>query len=187
MRSAQPGRVARRASLGIALALGLIGACALVVYAATPQFFASVAEPIGIAVTTDRVLVTHPYCQPIGVPEDVLQIDPTGAVSVFATLPPRTIDCAESYIAVSSGMGSFAPGWVYIVQGGTIYKISPDGSIVAPWVTIPSLGSSHNDMTFDTVGSFGYDLIVTGGTGGSTGEVWRVSAAGTKTLVASVG
>lgn len=186
MRSAQPGRVARRASLGIALALGLIGACALIAYAATPQYFAGVFQPVGVAATTERVLVTHPGCISAEHPEEILQIDPAGNVSTFALLPPRDMICAESYLAVAPGMGGWAPGWVYVAQGGKIFKIPPDGSMVSLFAEIPSIGTTHNDMTFDTVGTFGHDLIVTGGAVGGNGEVWRVSATGTTMLVASV-
>ena len=84
---------------------------------------------------------------------------------------------------------------MYVTQGKNIIKVSPDGSSVTLFTTIPSLPSSHNGITFDHVGTFGYDMIVTAGTGypqspthvtGASGEVWRVNSAGVATLVATV-
>jgi hypothetical protein len=51
------------------------------------------------------------------------------------------------------------------------------------FATIPSLPPSGNGITFDHVGSFSNDMIVTGG---SSGEVWRVNSSGTPTPAGTV-
>jgi hypothetical protein len=152
--------------------------------------FASVVEPIGVAATPGRLLVTHPFC---GDPREVLSLDSSGAVSVFATLPPLGSACVEMYVAVASPAdpsrpgfpsptrGGFLSNFVYVTQGPKIFKISPAGA-VSLFVTIASCSGTQTGITFDRVGTFGYAMLVTcdGGT------VWKVTAGGTVTQVADV-
>ncbi len=167
--------------------------------------FASVVQPIGVAATPGRLLVTRPFC---GNPRQVLSIDTSGAVSLFATLPDRLpgLDgsvCFEEYIAVagpadptqagfpSPTKGGFKSNFAYVTQGSNIIEISPTGVVSpSPFATISSCGStaSHNGITFDHVGSFGFNMIVTCGVGhtGRAGTVWKVTSNGTVTLIADV-
>jgi len=152
--------------------------------------FASVVEPVGVAATPGRVLVTHPFC---GNPREVLSIDSSGVVSVFATLPPLAKGCREEYIAVagpadptqpgfpSPTRGGFQSNFVFVTQGPNIVKISPEG-VVSAFTTIPVCRPSRNGITFDRVGSFGFNMIVAC----NGGKVFRVTASGTPTLVANV-
>ena len=150
-------------------------------YAATPLPFASVIGPIGVAAAPGQLLVTG-YC---GDPRQVQSISSSAIVSLFATLPPRGGGCFEDYIAISPGLGQWAgkANYVYVTQGPDIVEIDPLGNVLGVFATIPSLPPTANGITFDHVGSFGYDMIVTGG---STGEVWRVNSSGTPTLVGTV-
>lgn len=53
------------AALGLALVLAVMlipGRYAGPAYAATPSVFASVSEPIGVAATPGKLLVTRPFC-----------------------------------------------------------------------------------------------------------------------------
>lgn len=134
----------------------------------------------GVAATLDKLLVTQPFCSD---PRRVVSITSSGNVTVFATLPPLGVDgCREEYIGISPGLGGFPAGYVYVTQGPNILKITPDGTSVTPFVTIPSLGPSHTGITFDRVGTFGNDMIVTG----FDGQVWRVNSSAGATLVATV-
>jgi hypothetical protein len=152
--------------------------------------FASVIEPIGIAATPGRLLVTRPLC---GDPRQVLAIDDAGAASVFATLPARGGGCFEDYIAVagpadlsrpgfpSPTKGDFVSNDVFVTQGPKILKISL-GGVVSTFTTISGCGPSRTGITFDRVGTFGYAMIVTC----ETGKVWKVAASGAATLIADV-
>ncbi len=153
--------------------------------------FVSVVEPVGVAATPGRLLVTHPLC---GDPSEVLSIDSGGVVSVFATLPPRGNACVEQNVAVagpadptkagfpSPTRGGFPSNYVYVTRGSKILRITLDGTVTL-FTTIPScIQSSETGITFDHVGSFGWDMIVTC----SNGKVWRVNSVGAATLVADV-
>jgi hypothetical protein len=151
--------------------------------------FASVVEPIGIAATPGRLLVTRPLC---GDPRQVLAIDDSGATTVFATLPSRG-GCFEDYIAVAGPADPSLPGFpsptkggfvsndVFVTQGAKILKISLSG-VVTTFATISSCGPSRTGITFDDVGTFGYAMIVTC----ESGKVWKVNPSGAATLVADI-
>jgi hypothetical protein len=145
--------------------------------AATPSFFTSVNDVIGVAASGNRLYVTQ-YC---GDPRDLLTIDSAGHASVLARLPDRGGGCYEDYLAISPGLGGYPANYIYVVQGPNIIQVSPSGGSVTHFATIASLPETHNGITFDQVGTFGYAMIITG----STGEVWRVSSSGAKTLVAN--
>jgi hypothetical protein len=157
--------------------------------AGNPSFFAPITEPIGIAASRYALLVTHPYNTN---PREILSIDDLGHVTLFATLPDRvsTDLPSEELIAISPGLGGFPAGYVYVTQGKNIIQVSPSGSSVTLFATIPSLPPSHNGITFDHVGSFGYDMIVPAGTAdhstGASGEIWRINSAGVATLVTTL-
>jgi hypothetical protein len=71
----------------------------------TESLFATVTQPIGVAASPGKLLVTRPFC---GNPRQVVSIDPTGAVSVFATLPPVPAEvCREEYIAIAPAAANF--------------------------------------------------------------------------------
>jgi len=146
--------------------------------AANPSTFASVNAPIGVAATPQKLLVSRPFS---GTPREILSIDSTGATSVFATLPAT--GSLEQYLAISPGLGGFPANYVYVTQAQTIHQITPDGSTISTFATIPSLASSVNvGITFDHIGSFGFDMLVTG----TNGQVWRVNSSGSATLVGTV-
>ncbi len=153
--------------------------------------FVSVVEPVGVSATPGRLLVTHPLC---GDPSEVLSIDSSGAVSVFATLSPRGNACFEQNVAVagpadpsrpgfpSPTRGGFPSNFAYVTRGPKILQITLDGT-VSLFTTIPScVQSSETGITFDRVGSFRWNMIVVC----SSGKVWQVTATGAVTLIADV-
>ncbi len=148
----------------------------------TPSFFATVNEPIGVAAAPGKLLVTRPFCSFDGV-RQIVQIDSAGNVSLFATLFPR-FGCFEEYIAISPGLGGFAPNDVYVTQGPTIVRVPAGGGPPAVFATIPSLPLSHNGITFDKVGTFGNEIIIAGG---GSGQVWRVNSSGVPSCVLGTG
>ena len=154
-----------------AAVLLIVGVGSIVTKAGNPIIFCPMADSIAVAASPERVLVMT-FCDN---PRPIKQIDNAGNVTVFATLPPREPGCLEDDLHLSSGMGGWAPGFVYATQGTYIYRISPDGTTVSQFAMIPTAVSG---LVFDKVGSFGYDMLVTGGY-----AVYRVSPAGTVTQV----
>ena len=82
---------------------------------------------------------------------------------MFATLFNRPALPSEEYIAISPGLGGFPASYVYVVQGTNIVQVTPDGLTVTVFTTIPLLPCNHNGITFDHVGTFGFDMIITAG------------------------
>ena len=66
--------------------------------ASVPSTFATLGKPVGVAATTNGLLVTQAQRS------TVKAIDSSGNVTLFATLP-TTDRSIEPYIAVSSGLG----------------------------------------------------------------------------------
>jgi Tol biopolymer transport system component len=138
--------------------------------------FANMTKPMGIAVTTTRVLAMQFNS------DKIKQIDSNGIVSNFATLPPSGLS-VERYLAISPGLGGFPAGYIYATVGQNIYKVSPDGLTVTLFVNIPALATGETGITFDTVGTFGFKMILTD----RRGPVWSVDSAGTATQIGDFG
>src|SRR6266508_647585 len=89
----------------------------------------------------------------------------------LATLP-TTDKSIEPYIAVSSGLGGFPLGNVYVVVRQKIFQISPNGSNPKLFKKISGLSGGNNGITFDTVGTFGFNMLITD----RRGLVWTVTS-----------
>src|SRR6266516_4827318 len=164
----------------VVLTVGVLSlALAALANASNPSVFASVTGPIGVAAAPGQLVVSE-YCT-----GNLDQISDLGAVSFFAAIPGYPVPtCLEMYLAISPGLGTWAPNDIYATQGNLVWKIAPSGSPVTLFATIPSgCGSTHSGITFDHVGTFANDMIVTC----NTGSVWRVNSAGVPTFVASTG
>lgn len=117
--------------------------------------------PNGIAATTGTLLFTQPFCGPQqrGIYSENL---PSGTSSLVATIP-ETGQCAENYLAISTGQGgftagdTFVSGWATNNSSAAIYK---NGSTVFV-ASVPNSPQGHVGLAFDTVGTFGNNLIVT--------------------------
>jgi hypothetical protein len=145
---------------------------------AAPTPFASVPGPIGVAASPAQLIVSE-YCTGI-----LDRLDDLGTVSPFASIPGYPVGtCIEMYLAISPGLGTWAANDIYATQGGQVWKIAPDGSSVTAFATIPNCGVTHSGITFDHVGSFGFDMIVAC----NNGNVYRVDPAGMPTFVATTG
>ena len=145
---------------------------------AAPAPFASVPGPIGVTASPAQLIVSE-YCTGV-----LDRLDDLGTVSPFASIPGYPVGtCIEMYLAISPGLGSWAANDIYATQGGQVWKIAPDGSSVTAFATVPNCGVTHSGITFDHVGSFGFDMIVAC----NNGNVYRVDPAGVPTFVASTG
>jgi Tol biopolymer transport system component len=122
-------------------------------------------QPTGVAVTSTRVLVAQFNS------DKVQQLDSNGVPSNFATLPTTGLS-VERYIAISPGLAGFPKDDAYVTVGQNVYQITPDGLTVTLCVNIPSMPNGETGITFDTVGTFQNQMILTD----RTGPVWAVDS-----------
>jgi hypothetical protein len=159
--------------------------------AATPTVFATCAqlfEVNGLAATQDKLLFTTQN-QP-----NMYQVDSSGAnCTLFAVVPPpanKLTAVVEEYIAISPGLGGFPAGWIYVTQYEKVFKISPDGTSVSLFATIPDFSNHlvfHSGITFDQSGNYGNKMIVTGQAVDGHGEVFTIDSSGTPTKLTDLG
>ena len=152
----------------ISLIIVMFLAAAGLLYAANRMFFANESFPTGITVSPTQLLVSQ-YCRP-----QIDSISPLGVVTPFATVPGNIGECKERYMAISPGLGGWAPTDIYLTDGTLVYKIPNLGGAGTLFATVPDCGYDHSGITFDHVGTFGFDMIVTC----DNGIVARINPAG---------
>src|SRR5271157_50383 len=112
---------------------------------ATPDFLATVVQPVDVAAAQNALFVTQPFCvndtQTGPVSPSVwriMKIDNAGTQTVFAQFPdnpdyglPGTpgilSPCEESHVALAPLNGIFTAGDLFATQGGHIYEFNPSG------------------------------------------------------------
>ena len=161
----------------ITLAIAGLLAMTGILHAASSTQFGSAGSVVGVAATQTDLLVTE-YCT-----QAVDTVDCSGKVSLFAMLPGDA-GCTEKYLTIApaqSANAGFTPRDVFVTQGALVYKIS--GGSVTWFANIPGATTDHTGITFDHVGTFGYNMIVTTEGGG----VWKLDGSGNPTQIADVG
>ena len=135
----------------------------------------TIALPVGIAADATRVLVTGPACNDPMHPRGVYDIT-SGAPVLFQPLPFEP-GCTENYIAIAPGFGGFTAGDVFVTSGNNIFKIT-GGALPppAPFATVGASGT-HSGISFDGVGTFGFNMIVSG----ENGHLFLIDHTGTLT------
>ncbi len=159
----------------IALTTAGLLAMAGIFYAASPTQFGSATGVVGVAASQSDLIVTEYSTQ------NVDTIDCAGKVSLLATIPGPAGNSLEKYIAIApsqSANAGFTPRDIFVTQGANVYKV---GS-ATPFATIQGCGDDHTGITFDHVGTFGYNMIVTCQNGG----IWSVDSSGTPAHIADV-
>src|SRR2546426_10113583 len=139
----------------------------------TPFVFATIDRPVGVAVTASAVFATQ-ECS-----FHITAIAPHGTSFLFATLPRRGQQCTERYIAVPTARFG---GELFATQGRTAFRRSR-GSVTRFVKLPPSVPPNGMGITFDRVGTWGGDMILTT----HDGQVWRGSPSRSPTVVADVG
>jgi hypothetical protein len=144
-----------------------------------PNVIVNEPAPVGLAATTSSVLFSQPFCEQTGIPRGVYAV---GSSTPLITLPSSS--CVENYFAIANGMGGFTAGNVYIYGligiAPTIFQSTLSGGAATPFINNLQLNNttpSHVDLAFDTVGTFGFNLIVVGDNG-----IQGYTAAGTPTF-----
>ena len=126
------------------------------------------AGPNGISVTASELLFTQPFCpgsQVRGTYKVTIATPIANSTSTLLDPIPENFSCpgSENYLTISTGLGGFTAGDRYVTGASTtnpaneaVYKngllLFIDG--------IPA-SNHHAGITFDTAGTFGFDLIVT--------------------------
>ena len=174
--------------IGVALLIAVLGLVAYgIVYAATPSTFVEFTphrNPIDIVTKTADTLLITEYCVPQG-GISIFSMDCTGAFTPFTRISIRPNGgCLEEYLDISPGLGGFPAGHVYVTQGRNIYEFTPTGDLVGdPFATVPIADRDHTGITFDRVGTFDHQMIITS----VTGHVYTIDSAGIATTLAHVG
>lgn len=166
-------------------------------------------QPIDVAADTAHVFVIHrtcelqgPYmsslymtgiqtcpgftaydCSSYDFQSEILSIDSSGTQRVASLQAP--FGCQQrDHLVISSGLGGFPTGYIYLAQGTwgqvNIWKISFDGTTSLFETNLPPLGPDVH-ITFDRTGSFGYDMIVAGGD-----QVWKINSSGKSSQLAEI-
>src|SRR5262245_40068547 len=163
-------------SPGTRIALSIAGllSLAVILYAANPSPFATVNTPVGVAASGTNLIVTE-YCG-----HNVDTIDCHGNVTLLATLPGLS-DCKEELVTIAPSQAAtagFNQGDIFVTQGAAIYKVT--GGTVTLFAVMPVCADYHTGVTFDHVGTFGYNMIVTC----VNGAIWQVDGTGIPTFIA---
>lgn len=143
-------------------------------------------QPIGIDFHESSGTVVMSVNYPTGNPVTLEKVAADGSHASFSSLSGLTDEVKIATVRADNP-GGFGVGELYVGNGveGQIVKISADGSTITnPWVSLPGAnnGLMRGSLYVDRTGVWGGDLLVVT----TTGEVWRVDAAGTPSHVATV-
>jgi hypothetical protein len=105
-----------------------------------------------------------------------------GNVQIFApTVSLAANPSSEHYVSASLGLGGFPSRDIYVANANGVMHITNNGA--SGNVFVSGLAGNVRGITFDAVGTFNNNMLITT----DTGNVYRVNSAGTPTLLASVG
>ena len=143
------------------------------------------AGPNGIAATTSELLFTQPFC-PGQQTRGIYQENLAAGTSTLLFPMPVTGPCvgagtqgAENYLAISLGLGGFTAGDTFVTGVSTTNSTNDEVFKNGSTKFIDSIPGSknHTGITFDTAGTFGFNLIVT-----AQGSVTGYDSTGTATF-----
>ena len=131
---------------------------------------------VGVALKRHALLYTVFQIDHDGDPT-IFQVTDKGVESVFAPSFPSTAGFQECLLDVNPGLGQWEhqAGFVYVTQGNKIFEITPNGAPVQLFAQLSSsVDSNGTAITFDRVGTFHHDMILTDN---QRGDVYRVRPA----------
>jgi hypothetical protein len=145
-------------------------------------------SPIGIDYhePSDSVVMSVNYATG-GVPSNFERVELDGTHVQFSNYANMTDEVKIATVR-SGSIGGFVTGDLFVGNGrdGEIVRITDNGATVLdPWVSLPgdNNGLMRGSLYIDRTGVWGGELIAVT----TAGQVWRITAAGTPTLLASVG
>jgi len=124
------------------------------------------AAPNGIDVTASELLFTQPFCgsQVRGTYKVNIATPIANSSSTLVDTILGLGQCSENYLTISSGLGGFTAGDRYVtgasVMNSANEAVYKNGSFL-PFIDGIPASNHHAGITFDTAGTFGFDLIVT--------------------------
>jgi hypothetical protein len=143
-------------------------------------------NPIGIDYhePTNSVVMSVFYSS--GSPRNFERVNLDGSHTPFSTASGFTDEVKIATVR-SGGVGGFTTGDLFTGNGvdGQVVRITAGGAtVINPWVSLPGGGNGlmRGALHVDRTGVFGGDLIVVT----TAGEVWRVTSAGSPTMLADV-
>jgi hypothetical protein len=119
------------------------------------------AAPIGIEATTSELLFSQPFCagqQSRG----IYKLNIAAGTSTLVSTIPEVGACSESDLTISPGLGGFTAGDTFVTGVSTTNSNNEEVFRNGSTKFIDGIPSSahHAGLTFDTAGTFGFDLIV---------------------------
>jgi hypothetical protein len=145
-------------------------------------------SPIGIDYhePSDSVVMSVNYATG-GVPSNFERVELDGTHVQFSNYANMTDEVKIATVR-SGSIGGFVTGDLFVGNGqdGRIVRITDNGATVLdPWVDLPgdNNGLMRGSLYIDRTGVWGGELIAVT----TAGQVWRITSAGTPTLLASVG
>jgi hypothetical protein len=165
-------KITLRTKIYLAIA-GLLAVTGALYATGHPQFLTNVSFATGVTATPDLLLVT-PYCS-----DEIDKVNCDGTVSMFASIPGFGT-CREKYMAAAPSTSgppnnTFTPRDVFVTVGGFVYRVDINTHNATPFAFMEGcVASDHNGITFDHVGTFGYDMLVTC----REGNVFRINSTG---------
>src|SRR5947208_2292182 len=161
-------------SLRTKIYLTIVGLLALtgIIYAANPVTFSTFPGLTGVAVSKTEMFATG-YA---GSNTDVYTLNCAGIPTVYQAAPD-----AEKYIAIApaqSVAAGFTPRDVFLTYGNLIFRATPPGPF-AFFAQITCSEPDHTGITFDKVGTFGNDMIVSC----KAGFLFKIDGVGTVTQI----
>ena len=143
--------------------------------------FAKLPGVDGLAPSSQMVYATSDFnCT------QVWAITPWGQVELYATLPIPLASCGEGGIVVAPSTCGCGAEIVYVVQEGKVFEITNWPTTVTLLATVTTSHINQDmSITYDQVGLFHHELIVTGS---SQSDIWLVNQwTGAVTLLTSLG
>src|SRR4029077_8977921 len=161
-------------SLRTKIYLTIVGLLALtgIIYAATPVTFSTFQGLTGVAVSKTEFFATG-FIAP---ETNVYTLGCNGIPLVYQAAPggEKYVDIAPAQAALAAP-NPFTPRDVFVTLGDFIVKATPPGPF-ALFATVNCSGNvqDHTSITFDKVGTFGHNMIVTC----QEGEVFLIDGMG---------
>jgi hypothetical protein len=143
--------------------LAMAGIIYAVVPPGTPVIFSTFSQLTGVAATKTELFATG-FQNPN---PDIYTLDCSGIPTLY-----QAAQGGEKYIAIAprqSAAAGFTPRDVFITFGQFILSATPPGPFTL-FTTIPCSETDHTGITFDKVGTFGNDMIVTC----KSGDVFKI-------------
>lgn len=134
-------------------------------WVSTPRLFAVNAHLSSFAATPSQLIAATSD----GLPSRLVRISEDGDLEAFAPefdVAPGTL----CFLDTAPGIGPFPQGALMVGAGSDIWEMPEDGSVAVLLVTLPGADGAITGVCFDTVGNFGYNLVVLT----SSGAAYRI-------------